>query len=128
MNEKIVSIEEILDMGEKWCKQDGFRITTNHQKIELLIDSDQQCCENWGYFLSEDDIQRFVGADLLGVTVTDTERNKEKHVELYEGDALFVDIETSVGVLQFVAYNEHNGYYGHRATVVSEQLKYEAYL
>lgn len=30
--------------------------------------------------------------------------------------------------MQFVAYNAHNGYYGHQARVVSKQLKHEVCL
>jgi hypothetical protein len=36
-----------------------------------------------------------------------------------------VNIDTDRGQLQFVAYNEHNGYYGHNAVVVSKQLTHE---
>ncbi len=35
---------------------------------------------------------------------------------------MFVNLETNVGLLQFVAYNSHNGYYGHDAVLVSKQL------
>ena len=37
---------------------------------------------------------------------------------------MFVDIVTDRGVLQFVAYNIHNGYYGHEAKVISTQLEH----
>jgi hypothetical protein len=45
-----------------------------------------------------------------------------------EDNAMFVNVETDRGTLQFVLYNSHNGYYGHKARVVSEQLKREEYL
>lgn len=38
---------------------------------------------------------------------------------------MFVDLITDRGVLQFVAYNEQNGYYGHLAKVESRQLTHE---
>jgi hypothetical protein len=41
---------------------------------------------------------------------------------------MFVNIDTSRGRLQFVAYNAHNGYYSHEATVSSKQLHYDTSL
>jgi len=34
------------------------------------------------------------------------------------GDAVFLNIRTNRGNLQFAVYNAHNGYYGHSAYVV----------
>ena len=39
---------------------------------------------------------------------------------------MFVNINTSNGALQFAAYNEHNGYYGHEAVVISEKSDLDA--
>lgn len=33
---------------------------------------------------------------------------------------MFINVETTNGLLQFVAYNEHNGYYGHEVKLVSK--------
>ena len=147
-NEVILSIEEIENVnlkGEKddehgWDRHDGFKITTTEQEILLLISSYQSCCESWGYFMSEDDLDKFLAADLVGIEVTDTNRS-HRHVftegfaeikgdgrepiHLDSGDVMFVDIKTSVGTLQFTAYNAHNGYYGHSAHIVSLQLTKE---
>lgn len=49
--EKILKIEETSFDGK-----DGFVITTDQQEIKLGIDNGQCCCENWGYFMSEDDL------------------------------------------------------------------------
>jgi len=129
MSEKILEICEttFTKTEEKsWYTSgyDGFVIKTDKQEIKLGIQNSQCCCESWGYFMSEDDTARFVGADLLDIKITNCALNKEKLQEVYEGDTMFVDIETSEGVLQFVAYNCHNGYYGHDALVQSEQLNY----
>lgn len=67
---------------------------------------------------------------MRGVSITDTELNEavwqksglDPTVIYYEGNTMFVNIDTDRGVLQFVAYNEHNGYYGHSASVTSKQL------
>ena len=138
MTELITKIEPIKEKGEYWGNDAGFKITTDDQEIKLLIDDDANCCESWGYFLTEDDTEQFVGANLLGVEITDTNRSNRVFLSgwndeadpdddrereyLDEGDVLFVDIITSRGTLQFVAYNAHNGYYGHSARVESKQL------
>lgn len=130
--EKILSIKEVeLELENEWGTYSGFEITTDNQVIKLLIQSNQQCCERWGYFMSEDDIQSFVGTHFLKLKITDTELKEgllEKHNlddEYFEGGVMFVDIETTSGTLQFVAYNAHNGYYGHQAMIISKQLKHE---
>lgn len=146
--EKILKIEEGSYKLEKrdWSK-DGFKITTNKQEIFLLIDSDTCCCENWGYFMTEDEdsLNKFIGAAITDITLTDSllktidfqpagdvdndifEEGKTK-LNMYEGDCMFVNINTNIGVLQFVAYNEHNGYYGHEAVVASNQLTHSTTL
>ena len=124
--ETILKIEETTFDGK-----DGFVITTNEQSIKLGIDNGQCCCENWGYFMSEDDTSDFIGAKLIDVKITDTllKPNDDFDVnDMYEGDVMFVNVETDKGLLQFVAYNEHNGYYGHEACVISKQLNESGYL
>lgn len=131
---------ELIEAIEEWSGQAkyhaeaGFQIKTNQQVVTLAIDDESSCCESWGYFLTEQDATKFVGAELRGIQITDTNRSGRKFVTDYtskysendihldEGDVMFVDIETDRGVLQFVAYNSHNGYYGHTARVSSQQL------
>lgn len=136
MAEQITAIEpyEGAPDGRSWGREAGFRVITTEQTITLAIDDESSCCESWGYFLTEDDTAKFIGAELRGVTLTDTNRSSKKfttdwndpydddHVHLDDGEVMFVDIETDRGVLQFVAYNAHNGYYGHEARVSSKQL------
>ncbi|PFZ08433.1 hypothetical protein COL60_16535 [Bacillus pseudomycoides] len=133
--EQIIKIEEHQE-EVRWSSMSGYAIATNEQVIKLLIDDDQSCCENWGYFMSEDDFNDFIGAELIDVKITDTELKEgllKKHDldiedEYFEGDVMFVDIITSKGTLQFVAYNEHNGYYGHEARVISKQINHDEVL
>lgn len=111
--------------------KDGFIITTSEQSIKLGIENGQSCCEDWGYFMSEDDTNDFIGAELIDVKITDTllKPNDEFDVNgMYERDVMFVNIETDRGLLQFVAYNEHNGYYGHEACIISKQLNKSVHL
>jgi hypothetical protein len=135
--EKIKSIKEgefkYPENSQRYDTMDGYIIETTNQTIKLGIDNCQQCCEEWGYFLTEDDPEDFIGAKLLDIKITDTLLREAKHLkvsgelpdELHTGNAMFVDLITDRGVLQFVAYNEHNGFYGHDACVISKQLKYE---
>jgi len=113
----------------------GFKITTTQQEIYLLIESSSQCCENFGYLLSEDNTSDFLLTELLDIKITDTEL---KTYKLYvngsindlkvEDMIMFVDIITNRGTLQFVVYNESNGYYGHKVFIDSNQLKYEVFM
>lgn len=132
--EKILNIVEHTE--KDYSRMSGYMITTDKQEIKLLIDDEGQCCESWGYFMSEDSSDEFIGANLLDIKITDTELKEgilnQHEVDVnsswFEGGIMFVNIETSVGLLQFVAYNEHNGYYGHEAKVISTQLTHEEYL
>jgi len=107
---------------------DGFVITTDSQEIKLGITTDQQCCEEWGYFMTQDDLSGFVGADLIDVSVTDKTLVNHDLRDHFVGQAMFVNVQTSRGLLQFVAYNEHNGYYGHMACVLSNQINHSELL
>ena len=141
--EKILKITEIFD-GDNIKElgishMDGFKVETNEQNIFLMIDNDQCCCENWGYFMTECDLEKFIGSELIDIKIADTLNKdvilngkvddsiigEDGDIDIYEGDTMFVDIITSEGILQFVAYNEHNGYYGHDAKVISTQLMCE---
>ena len=126
MSEVILKIEQVIDYkidgSEYSCTYDGFTIKTNKQEILLLIDNDQQCCENWGYFISNDNVSDFIGQELTSIEIVDTCLNTEECPKIYEGDIMFVNINTNKDTLQFTVYNDHNGYYGHTARIISNQL------
>lgn len=125
--ETILRIEDTqFSHGNGWASHyEGFQIVTDKQTIKLGISTGQSCCERTGYFMSEDNLKDFEGSDLVKVEISDTQLKPCEEFDvkdMYEGGVMFVNIHTSNGLLQFVAYNEHNGYYGHDAIVVSEQL------
>lgn len=125
MTETIVSIEEVENHSfglSQFSMFAGFIVTTSEQVINFGIDNGQSCCENWGYFITNDDAAEFLGAELLDVVIVDECLNSEKAPDIYEGGAMFVDFVTDRGVLQFTAYNEHNGYYSHEAVLLSKQV------
>lgn len=137
---------------------DGFSIITNRQEIILAISNEQQCCEDAGYFMTNDNIEDFLNSELLSIDFVDGELKthtmkttetityQDGHTHSFERDgyfvdikknheigasenyALFVNIHTSKGQLQFVAYNAGNGYYGHSFELKSQQLKHSRYV
>ena len=121
-------MEKILRIEQLGGENEGYRVVTDKQTIELGISADQDCCEQSGFFWSNDNPEEFIGAEVSSVQVVDTELNKKKVEDiggLDAGGIMFINIDTDKGVLQFTAYNAHNGYYGHTAYVKSDQLKTE---
>lgn len=134
--EKIIRIEDVSWSINNYSMYEGYAVITDKQTIRLGIDNSRKCCENWGYFWCNDDVNEFVGASVLGVSITDSALNQaimqandvNDNDRWFEGRVMFVNIDTDRGVLQFVAYNEHNGYYSHEARVECEQLVHEDHL
>ena len=105
--------------SEDFCGfQDGFKITTEKGNIFFLIDNGQNCCENWGYITTDDDLSQYIGANLLNIELVDDELNTV-NIEYYIGaqyeepQTQFITVKTDKGVFQFAVYNAHNGYYSH---------------
>lgn len=132
--EQIVSVKQVENVafsnvnererffGGDLC--DGYAVETTEQTIYVVITNAQDCCEHWGYLASEDDLDRFVGAELRSVEIVDKEMNVTTYdySQVDRGEAVFVNFVTDRGTLQLVAYNEHNGYYGHMIRVRSKQV------
>jgi hypothetical protein len=131
--ETIMAVDEVTgfkhDGDNTW---DGFKVTTDKRVILLLVGDGQSCCEDWGMVASEDDVTSFMGAKLLRINWTNPALSKKLDVDAItvdEGQVMFVDFETSQGVLQLAVYNCHNGYYGHAAILVIDgDHKLEEYL
>lgn len=118
---KIENIENRTFKHTTWgSAMEGYVITLEggHQ-IQMGIDNQQHCCEQWGYLSSEDDLVAYIGSEYLGLDIVNEALSTVTSVPpIYEGSVMFVNVNTSRGTFQFVAYNEHNGYYGHHAVVV----------
>lgn len=117
--QSVISVHNIEILGE-YNRYDGYRICTNKADYYFVIDNGQACCEEWGYLSTPDDLDSFVGADLISISKVSTNdcakrpNLKEMIEDKYEpAETMFVNVETSNGLLQFAAYNQHNGYYGH---------------
>lgn len=125
--EKILSITEVNDLKEdtkSWSGMDGYKVVTDKQEIFVLISNDQSCCEDWGYFDTNNDTEDFVGSNLLDLKLVDDCLNVKKmeDLDMDAGDIIFVNFETDKGTFQLAVYNSHNGYYGHDIEIKSNQL------
>ena len=79
-----------------------------------IADAGQDCCE-WRYMRTDDDLNAFVGATLLGIELVDAPNVAEDH------EVQFLHVQTSDGRFTCSSHNEHNGYYGGFAIVCSEE-------
>ena len=140
MNEKILEIREVEEYDYEDNQNellsgiyDGYIIKTDRQEIFLFIESYNfgGCCETFGYITSEDNIQDLVGTTLHGISTTDTAYKTKKGLEeIIKGHAghsgventIFINLDTRKGDLQFVAYNIHNGCYGHDVLIRSRKF------
>jgi len=107
-----------------YSSMDGYKVETDKHTFYVLIDNEQNCCESWGYFSSEDDLRQLIDATLLEVRLTDKALNtktvEESGYYEDEGGIQFVDFVTDRGTFQLAVYNAHNGYYGHGILVARD--------
>ena len=131
---KIISIEEVhnmetLTLKKSNCSQlgissrlndsyDGYKVKTEKDEYLILIDNGQNCCEDWGYFDTNDNSQEFIGAELQDIELVDKALSVESLKEKMQFGTeyvgiCFVNFRTDKDVFQLAVYNSHNGYYGH---------------
>lgn len=120
---KILSVKEIefKDDKDKYITlYEGIIIELEDgTKYKLGIEAGGQCCEQFGYVTSQDDYEDFIGAEFLDCYLTTKELcTIEDLPDVYEGNMMFFTIKTNKGDLQFVAYNDHNGYYSHDVVLI----------
>lgn len=123
---EIIELPHFKESEDDWSSYEGFKVVTNHREIIMVISDSSSCCEVWGYFWLNDHVGDFIGEELKQIDIVDNTLDKKKFDEktdggLYEGEAMFINFETSKGTLQFTLYNSHNGYYGHTAKVISKK-------
>lgn len=129
--ERIISIKEVdgYARDNSYSSFDGFEVVTTKHTYFFGISNGQSCCEDWGYFITNDSIEDFFNATLFSVDIVNECLIKEKAPSIYEGGVMFINFETSHGTLQFTAYNGHNGYYAHEAIyTVDGNVKESDYL
>jgi hypothetical protein len=106
--ETIQSIEEHNEMINDHSTF-GYKVETNKRSIKFLITDEQNCCEDWGYFASEDNLEDFIGAKLIDVEVVNDalesielkieEIDKEHSDDERGTNTMFVNFNTSEGLL-----------------------------
>lgn len=125
-NNTIISITE-----EEWnfSRFEGFLIETTKGQIKVGID--KKCgCGRAGYFITNNDINDFIGGKIVDIKVVDgciNVQKLEKIAPFINGDVLFVNIETDRGVLQFTVYNQGK-YCAHKAFVCSDIIAHEMWI
>lgn len=121
-----LGITQMMNILMGHSSMDGYHVKTTNAEIFVLIDNGQSCCESWGYFSSDDDMSKYIGATLHSIDLTDVELNKEalEKSGYYQDDGgiQFVDFVTDKGKFQLAVYNAHNGYYGHGIIVAIDGI------
>lgn len=77
-----------------------------------IWDDGQSCCES-RYMTTDDELDTFVGAKVVGLEVVDgpdVPSDEDDYGDAHE--QTFVKLETTMGTITMVTHNEHNGYYG----------------
>ena len=74
----------------------------------MLFDDGQSCCES-RYMSTDDKLDEYVGAKLLGAEIKEAPGIP---MEYEEHDVEFLEVQTDKGVFTMSSHNEHNGYYG----------------
>ena len=77
-----------------------------------LFDDGQSCCED-RYMNTDDDLETFIGSQLLSAEVREGPTKDIDYEEILGTlETEFLIVSTSTGQFTVVNYNEHNGYYG----------------
>lgn len=121
----ILSIQEVYDVEINLGHflMEGYLIKTTNNEYCVLISNERNCCEEWAFMASEDDLEYYIGAELLEVTLTDIALNQKilKKLpldwEYMVKEIQFVEFKTNKGIFQLAVYNGHNGHYGHEIVI-----------
>lgn len=121
-------METILNIKYISTDNDSYIITTDKQEIEIGIGNYAACCEQFGILESQDNLDEFIGAELMNITLVNDALNSNilsRCPDVFEaGGIIFVNLNTSKGTFQIALYNSHNGYYGHNVYVKTNTLNY----
>lgn len=119
-----LGLSQMINACSGYDEMDGYKVETDKHTFLVLIDNAQSCCESWGYFSSEDNLENYIGSQLKEIKLTDKALNQQvvEKTDYYEdnGGIQFVDFITDKGTFQIAVYNAHNGYYGHGIIVAKD--------
>lgn len=94
---------------------DKLRITFEDDNKLVIFDDGQSCCES-RYMRTDDNLNDFIGATLMGVEVRNAPDVEDENYGVHE--VQFLLVTTSKGVFVMSSHNEHNGYYGGFSIVI----------
>lgn len=148
MGNKIISIEYVNGVELPWIEEnvlakpireyvhyylEGYKIVLDDSTEMIIgIDPCSECSEDPGIIEAQDDIDYFVGSELIDIEFiednslmpisiakifADKYDTTIEDIRTYEDTVAFVRIITSKGVLPFGVYNEQNGYYNHDVAI-----------
>lgn len=109
---------------------EGFVLKTNKQDIKIGITKFGQCCEKFGVMVMAPREACVDAKDILGAEIISINWGKDgtvdktlhpytwtSYYEIWDDkvDVYYcpINIMTNLGLIQVLAYNEHNGYYPH---------------
>ena len=107
MGKEIASVTLGDDDALHFVFTDGFKLKVS--------DEGQSCCES-RYMRTDDDLASFVGAKLNGMELKDAPNMPD---EYGDHEVQFLEVQTDRGVFTMANHNEHNGYYGGFAVLLS---------
>ena len=134
---KVLEIKELYNVKSfknDWQTFDGYMIKTEKDVYYFLIENGQSCCEMWGYISSDDDLNKYVGKELVSVEIVNLACDKiSKILEegyIQESECEFINVNFKNGdLLQLTVYNSHNGCYGHDVLFIKNKtLILDSYL
>jgi hypothetical protein len=91
-----------------WLDEDVLKFTFTDGSGIGIYDDGQSCCE-YRHMTTDDNLEEFAGAKLLGLELKDAPDVDDGYTV---HEVQFLDIQTDKGVFQMANHNEHNGYYG----------------
>ena len=119
-----------IDPDAEWAENNSGRATiaTHYTGVDITLDdgrhvkfgisNGQHCCESWDYLHPADNYSEYIVAEYLGLREIDTwpEFSRDRYCD--ESGFQAIEVMTSKGPLQFVVYNNHNGFYSHAVITV----------
>jgi len=91
---------------------------TDGKGIMIYDDDGQSCCETRYIHTDVTDLSYYNNTILNDIDVVDGPDIDNDYYSVHETQFLY--IHTSLGVIDFVTHNEHNGYYGGFDIVIKE--------
>lgn len=88
-------------------------ITISFGNGSIKLYDDGQCCCEFRYMRTDDDVQSLVGAMLTRIEIKDGPSDGDHEQQ-------FLEITTDKGFVTIANHNEHNGYYGGFSLVLEE--------